>query len=180
MEKHKLIKEILFTRQELEDKIKILADWVNDTYKNSNELIIVGIMKGAMPFMMQLIKDVKIDCILDFLTVSSYYGGTKSSGNSKIILDMAQDIEGKDVLVVEEIIDSGISLKRVRDLLLSRKPRSFKILTLLDKQANRKENIYPDATGFVIPDHFVVGFGLDYQEKLRNLPYIGIFDKTKI
>ncbi|UUD37280.1 hypoxanthine-guanine phosphoribosyltransferases [Mycoplasmopsis californica] len=180
MEKHELVKKVLFTKEELEAKIKTLAEWVNETYKDSNDLIIVGIMKGAMPFMMQLIKDVTVDCVLDFLTVSSYQGGLKTTGNAKVILDMAQDIKDKDVLIVEEIIDSGITLKRINDMLSARRPRSLRIMTLLDKQANRQENINPDINGFVIPNHFVVGFGLDYDEKLRNLPYIGIFDQSKI
>lgn len=177
---HKTVEKVLYNRQEIENRIYELAQWVNKTYQNSENLILVGLMKGSMPFMMQLIKDVEIDCVLDFLTVSSYHGTTQSSGSAKIVLDMAQDIKGKDVLIVEEIVDTGLTLGRVTQLLSSRKPKSLKILTLLDKPSNRINEIRPNKIGFTIENHFVVGFGLDYNEKLRNLPYIGIFNKKFI
>lgn len=172
-----MVERVLYTQEQLETRIAQLAELINRDYKKSKDLILVGLMKGSLPFMMQLIKFVDIDCRLDFLTVSSYNGKTHSSGSAKIILDMAQDIENKDVLIIEEIIDSGITLARVKELLSSRKPNSLKIMTLLDKKANRINDLEPDYSGFECEDEFVVGFGLDYDEKLRNLPYIGVFNK---
>ncbi|WLP85627.1 hypoxanthine phosphoribosyltransferase [Mycoplasma seminis] len=177
---HPMVKEVLFTQEFLENKIKACAQWVNKTYKDSNDLIIVGLLKGSIPFLAQLIKDVTVDHVLDFMTVSSYAGSHASSGSVKIIMDLANDIEGKDVLIVEDIIDSGITLKKVCAMLKERNPKSLRILTMMDKPYNRKVDLQADYYGFTAPDEFLVGFGLDYQEKLRNLPYIGIFDESFI
>ncbi|EIE39648.1 hypoxanthine phosphoribosyltransferase [Mycoplasmopsis canis UF31] len=177
MKKHKMIKEILYSQEFIEEKIKECANWVNETYKESNELVIVALLKGSIPFLAQLIKSVEVDHSIDFITASSYSGSHATSGSVKIIMDLAQDIENKDVLIVEDIIDSGITLAKIKDLLMSRKPNSFKILTLMDKPHNRKVTLKADYSGFLVADEFLVGFGLDYKEKLRNLPYIGIFDK---
>lgn len=171
------IKKVLYTQEEIETKIKELATWVNQQYKDSDNLIIVGLLKGSIPFLAQLIKDITVDHVLDFMTTSSYAGADNSSGSVKIIMDLAQDIRDKDVLIVEDIIDSGITLDKIKQILLSRKPRSFKIITLLDKPHNRKVELKADKSAFVVPNEFLVGFGLDYDEKMRNLPYIGIFDK---
>ncbi|VEU78085.1 hypoxanthine phosphoribosyltransferase [Mycoplasmopsis columbinasalis] len=171
------IEKVLYTQTELENKIKELAHWVNETYKDSKELLLVSLLKGSIPFLAQLIKDITVDHALDFMVASSYNGADKSSGNVKIIMDLNQEIEGKDVLIVEEIIDSGITLARIKELLSVRKPKSLKILTLLDKKMNRKYPIEPDMYGFSVPDEFLVGFGLDYKEKLRNIPYVGVFNK---
>lgn len=171
------IKKVLFTKEQIEEKIKELANWVNQNYKNSKDLIIVGLLKGSIPFLAQLIKDIEVDHELDFIVASSYSGKTSSTGNIKIIMDLATDILGKDVLIVEDIIDSGITLEKVKNNLLARKPKSLKIMTLLDKPFKRKVNIKADIFGFEVPDEFLVGFGLDVKEKLRNIPYIGIFKK---
>ncbi|UUD35748.1 hypoxanthine phosphoribosyltransferase [Mycoplasmopsis caviae] len=171
------IKKVLYTQEELEARIKELALWVNEEYKNSDSLILIGLLKGSIPFLAQLIKDIKVDHTLDFMTASSYAGGGSSSGSVKIIMDLAQDIKDKDILIVEDIIDSGITLEKIKEILISRKPKSFKILTLLDKPHNRKVKLDADKSGFVVPNEFLVGFGLDYDEKMRNIPYIGIFDQ---
>ncbi len=175
MDKH--FKSVVFDQATIEKRIVELADWVNETYKNSKNLVLVGLLKGSIPFLAQLIKSVKVDHCLDFITTSSYGGGARSTGNVKIVMDLAQDIQNKDVLIVEDIIDSGITLYEIKKLLLSRKPKSFRILTLLDKPSHRKVDLAPDKFGFIAPDAFLVGFGLDYKEQLRNLPYIGVFDE---
>lgn len=174
---NKYIEYILFDQKTLESKIKELSEWVNEEYKNSSSLIMVGLLKGSFPFLAQLIKNVNVECILDFMTVSSYAGTLASTGSVKIILDLANDIQNKDVLIVEDIIDSGITLYEIKKMLLNRKPKSFRILTLLDKPSHRKVDLAPDKFGFIAPDAFLVGFGLDYKEQLRNLPYIGVFDE---
>lgn len=173
----KRIKKVLYSQVEIEQKIVELADWVNEEFKDSENLIIVCLLKGAMPFMAQLIKSVTVDHSIDFMITSSYAGSHASSGSVKIIMDLANDIENKDVLVVEDIIDSGITLDKIKDILQTRKPNKLKILTLLDKPYNRKVQLNADKFGFLVPNEFLVGFGLDYKEKMRNLPYIGIFDE---
>ncbi|WP_025755671.1 hypoxanthine phosphoribosyltransferase [Mycoplasmopsis cricetuli] len=173
----KRIKKVLYTQKQIETKIKELADWVNNTYQNTTDLVIVGLLKGSVPFLAQLIKDVQVDHILDFMVLSSYYGETDSSGSVKVVMDLAYDIKNKDVLIVEDIVDSGITISKVFDLLQHKHPKSLKVLTLLDKVEGRKNQFHPDKSGFITPNEFLVGFGLDVKEKLRNIPYIGIFDK---
>ncbi|QZE12465.1 hypoxanthine phosphoribosyltransferase [Mycoplasma sp. Ms02] len=172
---HKDIEKILFTQEFIEEKIKNCAHWINQNYCKSDDLILVGLLKGSIPFLAQLIKSVEVDHSLDFMTVSSYHGGIKSTGKVKIIMDLAQTIEGKDVIIVEDIIDSGITLQEVIKILSIRNPKSLRILTLMDKPSKRIVDLKPDYAGFEVPDAFLVGFGLDYKEKLRNLPYIGIY-----
>ncbi|WP_027334834.1 hypoxanthine phosphoribosyltransferase [Mycoplasmopsis felifaucium] len=174
------ISEIVFSKEALEKRIKELAQWVNETYKDSSELIIVGLLKGSIPFLAQLIKDITVDHKLDFMIASSYAGGHKSTGNVKVIMDLAEEICDKDVLIVEDIIDSGITLDKITKMLSLRKPKSLKILTLLDKPDNRKVDLVADNYGFIAPNEFLVGFGLDYKEILRNIPYIGVMDKKYI
>ncbi len=169
--------KILFTQKQIEDRIVELSTWVDETYKDSKNLILVGLLKGSIPFLAQLIKTVKIEHTLDFMTISSYKGGTENSGNIKIIMDLITDIREKDVLIVEDIIDSGKSLEKISENLTLRGPKSLKIITLLDKPANRKVNIKANISGFTVPDEFLAGFGLDVREKMRNIPYIGIFNK---
>ncbi|RIV16902.1 hypoxanthine phosphoribosyltransferase [Mycoplasmopsis gallopavonis] len=177
MTKHPKIKEILFDQAFIESKIQNCAEWVNQTYQNSQDLVLIGLLKGSVPFLAQLIKSVTVDHTIDFMTASSYDGSHASSGSVKIIMDLAHDIEGKDVLIIEDIIDSGITLSKIKQILSARKPKSLKILTLMDKPFNRKVNLQADYFGFEVPDAFLVGFGLDYKEQLRNLPFIGIFDE---
>ncbi|WP_373597850.1 hypoxanthine phosphoribosyltransferase [Metamycoplasma equirhinis] len=174
------IEKVLFDKETLETKIKELANWVNLEYKSSENLIIVGLLKGCLPFLAQLIKDVNIDFIMDFMITSSYEGTAKSSGNVKIILDMANNIENKDVLIVEDIIDTARTMSKVVSILKSRNPKSIKVLTLLNKPSNRVVDFEPDKFGFEIKKtDFVVGFGFDWEEKMRQLPYIGILKANK-
>lgn len=173
----KRVKEVIFSAEEIKNKIIELAQWVNENYKTSENLVIVGLLKGSLPFLAELIKYINIDHVIDFIVASSYFGKTKSSGNIKIVMDLNFDIYQKDVLIVEDIIDSGITLDRIKRNLLERKPKSLKIMTLLDKPYKRKVDLNADIFGFQAPDEFLVGFGLDVKEKLRNLPYIGIFDQ---
>lgn len=168
------IKKVVFSQEELEKKIKELANWVNEEYKNSKDFLIVGLLKGSVPFLAQLIKNINVDHKIDFMVASSYSGKSGSSGSVKIIMDLAEEIQNRDVLIVEDIIDSGITLNKTKNMLLTRKPKSLKILTLLDKPYHRKVELNADKFGFTAPDEFLVGFGLDYEEKLRNLPYIGV------
>lgn len=169
--------KILFTQEQIEKRIVELAEWVNETYKDSKDLILVALLKGSIPFLAQLIKSIKIDHSIDFLVASSYKGGTKTTGNIKILMDLATDISDKDVLIIEDIIDNGLTLTKVKNQLTTRNPKSLKIMTLLDKPAKRLHPIKPDIYGFIVPDEFLAGFGLDVKEKMRNVPYIGIFNK---
>ena len=170
-------KQIFLEKEEIENKCKELAQWVNETYKDSKDLILIGLLKGSFPFMAQLIKDITIVHDIDFLTIVSFEGGTKSNGAPKIVMDLDTSIENKDVLIIEDIIDSGRTLYKLKEILLQREPKSFKILTLLDKKEGRISNIEADKYGFEIPNVFLAGFGLDVNGKLRNLPYIGEFNK---
>lgn len=169
--------KILFTQKEIEKRIVELSSWIDETYKDSKDLILIGLLKGSIPFLAQLIKTINVEHTLDFMTISSYGGGMQNTGNIKIIMDLITDIRDKDVLIVEDIIDSGKSLEKIKENLELRSPKSLRIITLLDKPTNRKVEIKPDISGFVVPDEFLVGFGLDVNEKMRNIPFIGVFNK---
>ncbi len=169
--------KILLTQNQIEKRIVELASWVDEVFCDSKNFILIGLLKGSVPFLAQLIKSIKTEHTLDFMTISSYDGGTSNTGNIKIIMDLITDIKGKDVLIVEDIIDSGKSLEKIRENLILRNPKTLKIITLLDKPKNRKVEIQADISGFIVPDEFLAGFGLDVKEKMRNLPYIGVFNK---
>lgn len=180
MRRDQRISKVLFDESFINDAILKCSNWVNETYVNSDNLVLVGLLKGSVPFLAQLIKNVSVDHQMDFMIASSYNGSHASSGNVKIIMDLSSDIENKDVLLVEDIIDSGITLDKIKSILLARKPKSLKILSLMNKPHHRKVALEADFYGFDVPDEFLVGFGLDYQEKFRNLPYIGILDPKYI
>jgi hypoxanthine phosphoribosyltransferase len=167
------IKEVLVSEEEIQEKVKELAAQLTEEYKDRFPLAI-GVLKGALPFMADLLK--RMDCYLemDFMDVSSYGNAMVSSGEVKIIKDLDTSVEGRDILIIEDIIDSGLTLSYLVDLFHYRKAKSIKIVTLLDKPAGRKSKIQADVVGFIVPDEFVVGYGLDYMEKYRNLPYIGV------
>ena len=152
---------------------RVLGQKLTEDYQGKNP-ILVGILKGSVPFMAELIKHIDTHIELDFMLVSSYHGGTSSSGVINIIKDMDQDIKGRDILFVEDIIDTGKTLKSLKELFEGRQPASVKIATLLDKPEGRLVEIEADYTCFTIPNEFVVGYGLDYDENYRNLPYIGV------
>jgi len=153
--------------------VKELGAILTEEYKNKFPLAI-GVLKGAMPFMADLIKHINTYLEIDFMDVSSYGNKTVSSGEVKIIKDLDTSVEGRDLLIIEDIIDSGLTLSYLVDLFRYRKAASVKIVTLLDKPSGRKANIEADYVCFEVPDAFVVGYGLDYAEKYRNLPFIGI------
>ena len=173
------IEKVLISEEELQNKVAQLGEQLSHDYKDRFPLAI-GILKGAMLFMGDLLK--RMDTVyleMDFMDVSSYGKSTVSSGEVKIIKDLNTSVEGRDILIIEDIIDSGLTLSYLVDLFYYRKAKSVKIVTLLDKPTGRKADIKPDYVGFVVPDSFVVGYGLDYAEKYRNLPYIGVL-KPKI
>lgn len=167
------IKKILISHDEIVTAARELGQKLTEDYQRKNP-ILVGILKGSVPFMAELIKHIDTHIELDFMLVSSYHGGTSSSGVINIIKDMDQDIKDRDILFVEDIIDTGKTLKSLKELFEGRQPASVKIATLLDKPEGRLVEIEADYTCFTIPNEFVVGYGLDYDENYRNLPYIGV------
>lgn len=170
------IEEVLITEEEIQEKVDELGAILTEEYKDKYPLAI-GILKGALPFMGDLIRRIDTYIELDFMDVSSYGNATVSSGEVKIVKDLNTSVEGRDVLIIEDIIDSGKTLRYLVDLMKYRKANSVKIVTLLDKPAGRKVNLEADYIGFTVPDSFVVGYGLDYMEKYRNLSYIGVLKK---
>lgn len=167
------IAEILLTKEQLAEKEAELGAKISKDYEGKN-LLMVGILKGSVVFMSDLLKQVTIPTQIDFMSVSSYGNGVKTTGVVKIIKDLDIDLQGFDVLIVEDILDSGLTLHYIINLLKSRNPKSVKICTLLDKPYSRKAEVNADYKGFEIPDKFVVGYGLDYAEKYRNLPFVGV------
>ena len=167
------IQEILISEEEIQQKVKELGKLLSEEYADRFPLVI-GVLKGAMPFMSDLIKRVDTYLEMDFMDVSSYGNAMVSSGEVKILKDLDTSVEGRDILILEDIIDSGLTLSYLVELFKYRKAKSIKIVTLLDKPTGRKASINAVYVGFVVPDAFVVGYGLDYQEKYRNLPYIGV------
>ncbi|ADE67206.1 MULTISPECIES: hypoxanthine phosphoribosyltransferase [Priestia] len=167
------IQEILISEEEIQQKVKELGKLLSEEYADRFPLVI-GVLKGAMPFMSDLIKRVDTYLEMDFMDVSSYGNAMVSSGEVKILKDLDTSVEGRDILILEDIIDSGLTLSYLVELFKYRKAKSIKIVTLLDKPTGRKASIKADYVGFEVPDAFVVGYGLDYQEKYRNLPYIGV------
>lgn len=170
------VEKILISEEELLTRIKELGNQISKDYKGK-QIFAIGILKGSVVFMADLIRNIKTDVAIDFMTVSSYGAGTESSGELNIKKDLDCDIEGKDVLIVEDIIDSGITLLRLKELLLKRKPASLKICTLLNKPERRVANINVDYIGFDIPNEFIIGYGLDYAEKYRELPFVGVLKR---
>lgn len=163
--------EIMLTEEEIQKKVCELGEQLTKDYAGK-EIFVICILKGSCFFMTDLLKRVNTDIFIDFMAVTSYGSETKTSGVVKIIKDLDSPIEGKHVLIVEDIVDTGLTLHYLIDNLKTRNPKSLKICTLLDKPERRKINIEADYTGFVIGNRFIVGYGLDYQQKYRNLPYI--------
>ncbi len=168
---------VLISEKELNERIEQLGKEIEKDYEGKNPHLIC-ILKGGVFMTCELAKSISLPLSLDFMSVSSYGNETVSSGRVKIVKDLDDSVEGKDVLIVEDIIDSGNTLAYLLDLLKSRKPNSIKICTLLDKPERRVTNVKVDYTGFHIPDKFVVGYGLDYMQKYRNLPYIGVIEEV--
>ena len=166
-------KEILINEAEIQARVKELGEEITAEYNKSDDIIMVCVLRGAFIFMADLARQVDLPVVLDFMDVTSYEGGTETTGDVRIIKDLEESIEGKDVLIVEDIIDTGLTLQHVIKMLETRDPASIKVCTLLDKPERRTEKqVEVDWNGFEIPNKFVVGYGLDYKEKYRNLPYI--------
>lgn len=166
------IERILISEEEIQQKVSEMGKKISDDFRDKDPLF-VGVLKGCFIFMADLMRYVDIRCSMDFMAVSSY-SGTSSTGAVKINKDLSEDIEGRHIIIVEDILDSGVTLSYLKQYLLVRKPASISIATLMDKPARRKADIYADYSCFEIPDAFVVGYGLDYNERYRNLPYIGV------
>lgn len=166
------IERVLITEEELEEKVAALGRQISRDFEGKDPLFI-GVLKGCYIFMADLLRHVDIRCSMDFMAVSSY-SGTTTTGAVKITKDLSEDIAGRHVIIVEDILDSGVTLNYLKHFLSQRDPASIHIATLMDKPARRKAPVYADYSCFEVPDAFVVGYGLDYNERYRNLPYIGV------
>lgn len=167
------IERVYFTETELITRVKELGKQISDDFRGKEPLF-VSVLKGSFVFMADLMRNVSIYCDIDFMAVSSYGSGTTTSGAVTITKDLSYDIEGRHVIIVEDILDSGVTLSYLKNYLSLRKPASISICTLFDKPSRRKADVAPDYTGFLCPDAFIVGYGLDFDERYRNLPYIGV------
>ncbi|MEG0877851.1 MAG: hypoxanthine phosphoribosyltransferase [Oscillospiraceae bacterium] len=170
---HEDVLKVLLTEEEIAAKVADMGKQISKDYAGKN-LMLVTVLKGAVVFLADIMREIDIHAEIDFMVVSSYGAGVKSSGVVKIIKDLDVALEGKDILIIEDILDSGLTLNYIKDLLTGRNPASIKIATLLDKPIRRKVDLQADYVGFVVPDEFVIGYGLDFDEKYRNLPYIGV------
>lgn len=171
------IDRVLISQAELHSIVERLGKQISEDYKDK-DLLLVSVLKGSVIFMADLMRSIQIPCNIDFMAVSSYGSGTKSSGVVKIIKDLDSSIEGKDLLIVEDILDSGRTLNYIKGILQARSPSSIKICTLFDKPERREVDLYADYVGCKVPNEFIVGYGLDYSEYYRNLPYIGVLKES--
>ncbi|WP_333594083.1 hypoxanthine phosphoribosyltransferase, partial [Anaerospora hongkongensis] len=167
------IQEVLLSADQIAARVKEIGEQISADYAGE-EILMIGVLRGAVIFMSDLARSISIPVAIDFMAVSSYGASTTSSGIVRILKDLDEEVAGRHILVVEDIIDSGLTLNYLLDNLHSRKPASIRLVTLLNKPERRKKEVHVDYNGFTIPDHFVVGYGLDYAEKYRNLPFIGI------
>ena len=174
---HPDVSEILLSQEQLEQRVAQLGAEITRDFAGRAPLF-VGVLKGCFVFMADLMRHVDLPCSIDFMAVSSYGSGTKTTGAVKIIKDLNQDIEGKDIILVEDILDSGVTLHYLTEYLSVRKPATITIATLMDKPSRHKAPVFARYSGFEIPDAFVVGYGLDYDERYRNLPYIGVLKES--
>ena len=163
----------LIGEEELKERVRELGEQITRDYQGKN-LLLVSVLKGSIAFMADLMRAIDLPLSIDFMAVSSYGAGVKTSGVVKIIKDLDIDLKGYDLLIVEDILDSGMTLRYIMEMLEAREPSSVKICTLLDKPERRQVSVAPAYVGFTVPDEFVIGYGLDYDEKYRNLPYIGV------
>lgn len=171
------IERVLFSEEEVMIKVKEIAKQITRDYKDK-ELILVGILKGSVPFMADLMKHIEIPCMIDFMDVSSYGYSAETSGVVKILKDLDFDISGKDILIIEDVVDTGTTLEYLRKYLKAKKPNSVSVACLLNKPDRRKVEVDVKYLGYEVPDEFLVGYGLDFAERYRNLPYIGILKES--
>ncbi len=167
--------KILFTQEQIWERAKEMGDEISKDYEGE-ELIVIGTLKGAIIWMSDILKNLTLDTKIDFISASSYGSGTTSSGVVKITKDIHMDLFNRNVLIIEDIIDTGTTLKFLKDYIAERNPKSVKICTLLDKPSRRKADVQGDYIGFTVDDLFVIGYGLDYDQKFRNLPYISYLE----
>lgn len=167
---------VILSEEEIQNRVSALAEEITAHYQamGVGELVVIGILRGAVLFMSDLIRQLPLSVSIDFMAISSYGGGTASSGSVRILKDISEDIGGKHVLVVEDIVDTGLTLNSLISVLQARNPQSLAVCSLLNKPSRRKTEAQPDFCGFEIPDEFVVGYGLDYAGHYRHLPYIGV------
>ncbi len=163
----------LISETEIKQRIQEMANEINERYKDSEALVLIGLLRGSAIFLADLARLITVPVILDFMATSSYGSGTDSSGDVKILKELDEEIHGRDILIVEDIIDTGNTLTKIKKMLLIRDPKSFAICTLLTKPSRREVEVEVDWVGFSIEDKFVVGYGIDYAQFYRNLPYIG-------
>lgn len=175
---HKDIKEILFSADTLDERVKLLGQQITKDYKGE-DVVFIGILKGSFMFLADIVRNTALDCTLDFVTVQSY-GDSTVSGELSLTKDISVDIRDKNVILVEDILDTGKTLAFLKQRFAQRQPKSLRICTLLDKKVEKADNVKADYTGFEIGNEFVVGYGLDYAQRYRNLPYIGILKKSAI
>lgn len=167
------IKEVLYSEKQLSEIVHKMGVRISHDYEGKN-LLMVSILKGSVVFMADLMRAITVPCSIDFMSVSSYGNGVKTSGVVKILKDLDLDLKNWDVLIVEDILDSGLTLSYLWEILKARSPKSIRLCTLFDKPDRRTVDISADYVGTIVPDEFIVGYGLDYAEKYRNLPYVGI------
>lgn len=177
MDKHPDVERVMLDEAVVQKRVKELAEQLDRLYEGRTP-ILVCVLKGSVMFFADLIRNMKTSLTIDFMSVSSYGSGTRSTGELIVKKDLSEDIKGRDVLIVEDIIDSGNTLYKLKKMLIARAPASVNIVTLLDKPDRREVPMEPEYTGFVIEDEFVIGYGLDYAEEYRNLPYIGILKRS--
>nr|WP_284205767.1 hypoxanthine phosphoribosyltransferase [Psychromonas marina] len=168
----------MISEQEIKTRIQEMANEINERYKDTDGLVLIGLLRGSAIFLADLARLITVPVILDFMATSSYGSGTASSGDVKILKELSENIKGRDVLIVEDIIDTGNTLTKIKKMLLLRDPKSFAICTLLTKPSRREVEVDVDWIGFSIEDKFVVGYGIDYAQFYRNLPYIGYVSFT--
>lgn len=177
---HIKVEKILINEEEINEGVKKAANWINKEYKGK-KIIFLGILKGCIPFIGKILPQITVECEIEFITASSFKGGTKALDQVEISDDIKNlKLHNKHVIILEDIIDTARTLNKVKEFINMMSPASLKIVTLLDKKEKRIVDLNADYSCFEIPDVFIVGFGLDYQEELRNLPYIGIFNKKYI
>lgn len=175
---HKHLDRILITEEQIVEKSKELGKKITEDYKDAEEApILIALLKGSVPFLAELIKHIDLDLEMDFMDVSSYGGSTESSRDIRILKDLDRSIKGKQILIVEDIVDTGRTLLAVKKILDNKGAANIEVVSLLDKPSRREVEMDVEYIGFEIPNEFVVGFGLDYAEKYRNLPYVGILHK---
>lgn len=173
------IERIMLSEDKIKVKVKEAAAWLDEKFEHTDSIpLAVSVLKGSVVFFCDLLREMKTPVQMDFMTVSSYGHSSESSGMPKIVMDLAAPVTGRDVILVEDIVDSGHTLVKMRDLLLGRGAKSFTVVTLLDKPARRKVDVKADYSCFEIENEFIVGYGLDYAQQYRNLPYIGVLKRS--